>query len=313
MGGGGEGEGCPQPQRAYPPPHPSPDSRSTGISTPRLRAWRGSPGGCSTWPAAPCGGTWAPAATPPSPSWPCRPRCAATSSCPSRGSSPEAAGGGRRGRRWLRVPPPSLPPLPRVPPPKRPGVNKGRGGGSRGVSLPAGTGSGDGPCPRAERGWGPRQARPAHSGRGPAPSPCSAWGRGPRAPPSRMRHQGTPSGRGGAAVTHYVRARGPPPPPRRRRCDVALPARGRRRDAVSAGGAPRDAPTPPAPPPPSRGRCATLAGLPAPLAAAAPLPSPPGAGRGSGAARRPLRAGGAGAHRDRGPRGGAEPAGKLPG
>lgn len=82
---------CPQPQLAHPSVSCLPPifSRSTGISTPRRCAWQVSRAGCSTWPAVPSGSTWVPAATPLSPNWPCHPPCDATSSCPSRGSSPE--------------------------------------------------------------------------------------------------------------------------------------------------------------------------------------------------------------------------------
>ncbi|RLV62569.1 hypothetical protein DV515_00019176, partial [Chloebia gouldiae] len=87
--------GCPGGSWAVPvsPSRPAeprvPPRRSTSSSTPRPCAWRGGRGGCSTWHAWPSGATWAPAATPLSPSWRCHPPCAATSSCPSRVSSPE--------------------------------------------------------------------------------------------------------------------------------------------------------------------------------------------------------------------------------
>ncbi|XP_042643328.1 ankyrin repeat and SOCS box protein 16 isoform X2 [Tyto alba] len=117
---------CSTPTTASPRPRagwgPCPRScgRSTGISTPRRRAWRDDLAACSTSPAAPSGGTWGPAATPLSPSCPCHPPCAATSSCPSRGSSPE------------RGPPPA--PHTHTPP-NRVGGRRG-GGQQRCVCLP---------------------------------------------------------------------------------------------------------------------------------------------------------------------------------
>lgn len=51
----------------------SPPCRSTRSSMPRPCAWRGGPGGCSTWRVWPSGVTWAPVVTPLSPGWHCHP------------------------------------------------------------------------------------------------------------------------------------------------------------------------------------------------------------------------------------------------